>query len=61
MGQFDTLAVLVTDLANATISVISVIFTGDNAGVVLSAVVVLALVTIFAGIPEKIMSKYFRK
>lgn len=60
VGTFDSLSTLVTDLANATLNVISLVFTGENAGIILTAVVVLALVSVFMKIPEKIMGKYFK-
>jgi len=61
VGTFDNLATLVNDLANATLSVISTVFTGGNATIILTAVVIIALVMIFMRIPDKLMSKYFRK
>jgi hypothetical protein len=54
MGAFDSVATIVTDLGNATLNVISTLLTGDNAGVIISAVVVLAVVIILMRIPNKL-------
>jgi hypothetical protein len=61
MGAFDSLGTLITDLANATLNVLSVVFTGENATVVLTAVVVLALVGFFMELPQKLLHKYFKQ
>ncbi len=60
-GTFDSVATIITDLANATLTVLSTVFTGTNAGTVISAVVVIAVVTILMGIPQKLMGKYFKR
>ena len=54
VGAFDSVATIVTDLGNATLSVISTLLTGDNAGIIISAVVVLAVVIILMRIPNKL-------
>jgi hypothetical protein len=54
MGAFDSVATIVTDLGNATLSVIGTLLTGDNAGIIISAVVVLAVVIILMRVPNKL-------
>jgi len=60
MGTFDSVATIITDLGNATLTILSTLFTGTNAGTVISAVVVLAVVTVFMGLPQKVLRKYFK-
>jgi uncharacterized membrane protein YdbT with pleckstrin-like domain len=53
VGTFDTVATVITDLANASISVLRTVTTGDNAGVVIGAVVVVAVVLIIVRFAER--------
>jgi hypothetical protein len=53
MGTFDSVATIITDLANATLSVVSTVLTGDNAGTLISGVVVVAVVLIIVRFAEK--------
>jgi len=52
---------VVTDLANATLTVISVLTTGENASIVIGGVIVIGLVLIFLKLPQKVMGTYFRR
>jgi hypothetical protein len=56
-GTFDSVATIITDLANATISVIKVILTGDNAGIIIGGVVVITVVMIIVHFAERYSGK----
>jgi hypothetical protein len=43
-GTFDNVALIVTDLVNAVMSVISTVVTGDNASILITAAIIIAVI-----------------
>jgi hypothetical protein len=57
VGTFDSVATIITDLANATISVVQVVLTGNNAGIIIGGVVVISVVMIIVRFAERYSGK----
>jgi len=46
-GDFEGICTVLTDIANASLVVVSILFTGDNASVIIEAVIIIAIVVFF--------------